>query len=258
MKENTKFEIDGDICAVECDFCDAFLKVSDTQNEKCLVEFPDAKNINAGAKDGTIFISQRKRRLFSGKQTVLLGVPAHTVPDLKISAKNSNFEVSGGIYADFSLNAESGEVKISDCAFESLEIIGGDIDVKIINCTVKNGLYIKLDKGSVLAEDSFATRCEYRIRHGNVGLFDMTSKECVAETKKGNVTAQMHGSEEDFNYSVYSKDGTANRSDKQNDGAKYGVEVYSGEGNVVLEFNQPTDTPTVEEEQPTVEEKETN
>ncbi len=238
MKENIKFEVDGDISAVECDVCDAFLKIVGTQDEKCAAEFPDAKNVNAGAKDGTLFISQRKRKIFSGKQTVTLCVPAHTVPTLRFSAKNSNLEMSGGIYADFSLNAESGEVKISDCVFESLEIIGGDIDVKIINCTVKNRLYIKLDKGSILTEKSFATRCEYRIRHGNVGLIDTTAKECVVETRKGNVTAEMHGSEEDFNYSVQTKDGTANRSDKQSDGAKYGVEIYSGEGNVVLEFNQ--------------------
>lgn len=249
MKENIKFEVDGDISAVECDFYDAFLTVSGTQDEKCAAEFPDAKNVNAGAKDGTLLISQRKRRLFSGRQAVTLSVPAHTVPAVKFSAKNCNLKMTGGIYADFSLNAESGEVKISDCAFESLEIIGGDIDVKIINCTVRNALYIKLDKGSVLTENSFATRSEYRVRHGNVGLFDMTGKECVAETAKGNVTAEMHGAEEDFNYSVHTKDGTTNRYDKQNDGAKYSVEIYSGKGNVVLEFNQPSEPDITEQKE---------
>lgn len=249
MKENIKFEIDGDISAVECDVCDAFLKIKGTQDEKCAVEFPDAVNVNTGAKDGTLLISQRKRRLFSGKQTVALSVPAHSVPSFKLSAKCSNLEMSGGIYADFSLNAESGEVKISDCAFESLEIIGGDIAVKLINCTVKNAIYIKLDKGSVLTENSFATRCEYRIRHGNIGLFDMTGKECVAETEKGNVTAEMHGSEEDFSYSVLAKDGTANRSDKQSESAKYSVGIYSGKGNVVLEFNQQSEPPIADDKE---------
>lgn len=246
MKETIKFEVNGDISAVECDVYDAFLKITGAADEKCAAEFPRAKNVNAGATDGTLLISQRKRRLFSGRQKICLSVPAHIVPSLKLSAKYSDLGMSGGIYADFSLNAESGDIKISDCVFESLEIIGDDIDVRLINCTVKNGLYIKLDKGNLLTENSFATRCEYRIRTGNVGLFDMTCKECVAETEKGNVTAVIHGKEEDFNYTVLVKDGTANRSEKQEDGTKYTVDIFAGKGNVALDFNQ-TYQPEIED-----------
>lgn len=251
MKENIKFVIDGDISAVECDVFDAFIKIDGETDggtcEKCAAEFPDAKNVNAGASDGTLLISQRKRNLFSSKQKITLSVPAHIVPSLKMSAKYSALEMSGGIYADFSLNAESGDIKISDCVFESLEIIGGGINVTLKNCTVKNGLYIKLEKGNVLAENSFSTRCEYRVRSGNIGLYDITCKECVAEAEKGNVTAVIHGFEEDYNYTVLVKDGTANRTDKQTDGANYNVEIYAGEGNAVLDFSE-TKKPEIPEE----------
>lgn len=234
MKENI-FNVENDINTIECEFACADVSVEEAADGIFKIEYPAAKNVHIGSGESGLFINQKKR-LFGGKQRIKIFVPSHVIPSIKINGKSFDFLISGGIYGELNLNADRSNVYLSSCVFENVGISGGEINATLDCATLKSGLLFSADKGEVLAENTFSTRAEFRLKRGNVGLVNLNCRECTFEAEQGNMTATMAGSEEDFNTSLITKEGTVNRESAKRDGAENTFQAYAGKGNIVLDF----------------------
>lgn len=237
MKDKNLFTVDTDIAVIECDLTNAELFVEQSPDGKFAVEYPAAKNVYIASGDNGIIIRQRKRTLFNKLgQTIKIFVPAHTVPSFSINARACGLYIEKGIYGQLVINADDGKVNLSDCVFESAEITGGGVDAHLYGATVKNNLYLIADKGELLAENTFATRVECRLKRGNIGLVNAACKDSSFDVRKGNITVTLAGAEENFNTSLVTNEGTVNRESAKHDGAAGTFQAHSGKGNIVLDF----------------------
>ena len=237
MKEKfLKFIVDTDVTAIECDFNCANVTFSEAPDGNFVVEYPNAKNISVASGGNSIIISQAKRSLFKfRKQDIKIYVPNHTVPSVRLSGKNYSACVSGGIYGDFYVTAESGAVNLDGCSFKSAEIVGGDIDAHLSDATVKGNLSVYLERGNILAENTFALYFECRVTRGNMGLVNLNCKDSAFDTLKGNISASLKGDAENYNIDLIVGEGTANRESSQS-AAENSFHAYTKKGNVVLDF----------------------
>ena len=240
MKEKIlNFSVDTDVNSIECDLYCAHLTLAPASDGNLTVEYPDCKNVNAGCGDGTLIINQHRRKLFRHKkQAIKIYVPEHTVPALRITGKHLAVEISDGIYGELSLTADDGDAYLSGGSFGEAEITGGDVSVYLSGVTVKGGLVIKIDRGNVLSENSFATRCECRAARGNIGQVNLNCKDSSFDTQKGNITASLSGSASGFNTDLFTKEGTVNRESQKPDGAEGNFHAYTKKGNIVLDFEK--------------------
>lgn len=238
MKEKIlNFSVDTDVNSIECDLYCAHLTLAPAGDGKLTVEYPDCRNVNAGFGEGTLIINQHKRKFFAHKkQEIKICVPEHTVPALKITGRHLAVEISDGIYGELDLTADDGAVNLSGGSFCEAEITGGDVAVYLSGVTVKGGLIIKIDRGNMLAENTFATRCECRAARGNIGQVNLSCKDSSFDTQKGNITAKLSGSASDFNTDLFTKEGTVNRESQKPDGAEGSFHAYTKKGNIVLDF----------------------
>ena len=238
MKEkNYIYTVENDVNSIELNLKNASVEICCAEDEKFYTEYPNAKNIYAANDENGIIIHQGKRGLFAkSMQNIKIFVPAHTVPSVKIFGKNVQLNVNKGIYGELTLTAEDANANLSDCVFESTEISGGDIDVHVAGATVKSGLIFQSDKGDLLAENTFFKRAEVRVKRGNIGIVNVSCKDCAFDTQKGNITVSLADSENSFNTSLISHEGTVNRESATNDGADGNLRAYTKKGNIVLDF----------------------
>lgn len=238
MKEKTlNFSVDTDVNSIECDLYCAHLTLAAAKDGKLSVEYPQRKNVNVGSGDGTVLIKQHRRAILGHKkQNIVICVPEHTVPALKIFGKHLSVEITGGFYDELNLIYDDGTVRVSGCSFKSAEIAGGDASVYLNDVTVKGNLTIQIDRGNVLAENTFATRCECRAARGNIGQVNLNCKDGSFDTQKGNITASLSGCAKDFNTDLITQEGTVNRDSDKPDGADGNFHAYTKKGNIVLDF----------------------
>ncbi|MDE6691601.1 MAG: DUF4097 domain-containing protein [Clostridia bacterium] len=248
MKEkNYIYTVENDVNSIELNLKNANVEICGATDERFYTEYPNAKNIFAANDENGIIIHQGKRGLFAkSMQNIKIFVPAHTVPSVKIYGKNVQLNINKGIYGELTLSAEDANATLSDCVFESAEISGGDIDVHVAGATVKSGLIFQSDKGDVLAENTFFKRAEVRVKRGNIGIVNVNCKDCAFDTQKGNITVSLAGSENSFNTSLISHEGTVNRESATSDGADGNFHAYTKKGNIVLDFiDEPQIAPEI-------------
>ncbi len=231
------FEITSDVTEVECELTDARLSVCASDDGTFRAEFSTARGVNVGYGESSLVIHTRKRPFYDRtRPEIKLYVPAYVVPSLTVRGKRADFSVDKGIYGDLTVNLQSGSVSVCACALKSAEIYGGDAAVKVSDATAKGNLIVQLEHGNILSENTFACRAELRVKCGNVGCVNLNCKEGVTEAGEGNVSASLAGKEEDYNLNVLAKAGTANLASKQSESATKTFQIYSGKGNVMLEF----------------------
>ena len=246
MKEKLYvYDVETDVNSIEINVTNATVEICEAENEKFYLEYPNTKNIFAANTENGIIIHQGKCGIFiRPHQTIKVFVPAHTVPSIKISGKDVDLIVKNGIYGEFNLSAEDGSAALYGCVFESAEILSGNIKVHVADATVKSGLVLQADKGDVLAENTFFKRAEVRVKRGNIGIVNVNCKDCAFDTQKGNITASLAGCESDFNTSVVTREGTANRESAAVNDADGTFHAYTKKGNIVLDFTgEPQVTP---------------
>ncbi len=236
MKEKIfYYDVQDDVTDVECDLCDATVKVSVSEDGKFCVKLSKTENISIGNSESALYISQKRKR---GRQQIEICVPQYVVPSIRLSGKRCGLEVNGGLYGEIKLAAESGKASVCDCAFESLEIIGGDLQATVSRATARTGLFIQLDKGDAIAENVFAPRAECRTKKGNLGFVNLNCKESMFETGKGNITATVTGDKDSFSTTLLAKVGTVSSSGEPREGAERTVQAYAEKGNIMLDFAQ--------------------
>lgn len=246
MKEkNYIYSVESDVNSIELNLKNANVEICEAADEKFYMEYPNAKNIYAANDESGIILHQGKSGLFSKpQQNIKIYVPAHTVPSVKIYGKNVDVHIDGGIFGELTLSVEDGSANLSDCVFDSAEISGGDFNMHVAGATIKSGLIFQSDKGDVLAENTFLNRAEVRVKRGNIGVVNVSCKDCAFDTQKGNITASLAGNEENFNTSLITHEGTLNRESCANEGADGNFHAYTKRGNIVLDFiDEPTFTP---------------
>ncbi len=238
MKEkNYIYTVETDVNSIEINATNATVEIFEAADEKFYTEYPNTKNISAANDENGIFMHQGKCAFFiKPHQEIKIFVPAHTVPSIKISGGSINLNVKCGIYGELNFAAEDGSADLNGCVFESAEILGGNIDVHIADATVKSGLVIQADKGDVLAENTFFMRAEARVKRGNIGIVNVSCKDCAFDTQKGNITASLSGCENEFNTSLIAREGTVNRESAAISGADGSFHAYTKKGNIVLDF----------------------
>ncbi len=238
MKErNYIYSVETDITLIELNLTNAGVEIYGNADGRFYAEYPNTKNIYAANDENGIIIHQGKCGIFiKPYQNIKIFVPAHTVPSVKISGKKVNVYLKSGIYGDFMFNAEEGDVSLIDCVTQSAEISGGAINFHIADSTVKNGLLIQTDRGDTLAENSFFTRAEGRIKRGNIGAVNLTCKDCAFDTQKGNIMASLVGSEGNYDISLLTREGMSNRENAINGDAEFRFHAYTKKGNIVLDF----------------------
>ena len=242
MKEkNICFNVESDVNRIECDFVNADVSIEVSQDNVLKIEYGGAKNVHIGNGESGLIISQKKR-LFCGRQRFKIFVPAYVIPSVAVNGKHVDFFVSGGvsdgIFGELSLNIDSGNIYLSSSVFESVAINGDEINASLDCATVKGDLYLRIVKGDVLAENTFATHCECRLDRGNIGLVNFDCKNSSFDTQEGNVTANLSGNAENFNCELIAREGTVNRESSLKSGAEGTFHAYAKKGNIVLDFTE--------------------
>lgn len=237
MKPINTFSVKTDVTNIEIDAVHADVTVIQATDGTFKVEYPASKNISVGSSQDCVILSQSKFPLSRWRtQSICVHVPSHTVPNIKIHAKNCNLTVQGGIYGELACTLGDGTVKLFDALFSSVEVAGDGADFRASGITVKNNVYLQLEKGNVLAEHTFATRTDCKVKRGNVGLVAVSCKECALNTYRGNVTATLVGSEGEYSTTLITREGTVNREGVNREGAGKSFLAYAEKGNIVLEF----------------------
>ncbi|MCM1439117.1 MAG: DUF4097 domain-containing protein [Roseburia sp.] len=238
MKEkNFIYTVETDVNLIELNLFNAALEICEAEGDRFYVEYPNAKNIFAANDENGIIIHQGKSGfLLKPKQDIKIFVPAHTVPSLKICGRDVDLLVKNGIYGELNLSADDGTAALYGCVFESVEILGGNIDVHFADATIKSGLNVQADKGEILAENTFITRAEARVKRGNIGIVNVSCKDCAFDTQRGNITASLKGCKEQFTTSIVTREGTVSRESEANAGAEGVFHAYTKKGNIVLDF----------------------
>ena len=241
------YSVETDVNSIEINVTNATVEICEAGDEKFYLEYPNTKNIFAANNENGIIIHQGKCGiLIRPHQNFKIFVPAHTVPSLKVCGKDVDLIVKHGIYGEFNFSAENGNAELYGCVFESAEILGGAINVHVADATVKCGLVLQADKGDVLAENTFFKRAEVRVKRGNIGIVNVSCKDCAFDTQKGNITASLAENEDEFNTSVVAREGTSNRESTAKCGADGNFHAYTESGNIVLDFTgEPQITPEV-------------
>lgn len=251
MKANEIFSVNTDVTDIEISAVHADVTVIEAQDGAFKVEYPAGKNISVGSSGDGVILSQGKFPLSRWRaQKITVHVPSHTVPDVKVHAKCCNLTVQGGIYGELSCTLGDGTVRLTDALFSSVEITGDGADVSASGITVKGNFYLQLEKGNVLAEHTFATRADCKVKRGNIGLATVSCKECAFNTDRGNITATVVGNESDYSTTLITREGTVNREGVQREGAEGSFLAYAEKGNIVLEFAE-RDVPLPQTDQPT-------
>ncbi len=237
MKENNFYYIEDDINTIECTLTIADVVIEEAQDGKLTVTYPDAANIRVGNNKDELVLFQDKRTIFTrAPQKFKISVPTHTVPAIRINGKHVTLRVVNGIYGDLYFGAEDGAISLSDSVFGDVEISGGDVQSSIAGATVKGNLSVNIDRGNAAVESSFAKRAEFRIKRGNIGMFNVSCRDCAFDVRKGNITASLAGKEETFNTTLLAQDGIVNRESAKHDGASGNLSACAGRGNITLDF----------------------
>lgn len=238
MKEKIlNYTVETDVTDINCDLQNATVIIAEAADGIFRVEYPHCDDISIGNGENSIFIVQRKRGLFfQAAKKIVISVPAHTVPSVKINGKNCALEIAEGIYGQLCINADGANINLCDCALESAEISGGEVNARVYGATVKGTLLVQAERGNLLIENAFAKRAECRIKRGNIGLVNLNCKDCAFDTRKGNINAAITGAEEKFNTTIVTREGTANRASAKRDGADGAFQAYADRGNIMLEF----------------------
>lgn len=236
MKEKNKiFVIESDVNSIECELANADLNLEVSKDDVFKVEYANSKNVHIGNGESGLIISQKKR-LFGGKQRFKICVPSYVLPSVTVNGKHVDFLISDGIFGELNLNIDSGNIYLSSGVFESAAISGNDINATVDCSTIKSDLFLRIENGSVLTENTFATHCECRLNSGNIGLVNFDCKDSFFETQNGNVMASLSGCEENFTYEIISREGTTNRENSVKIDAEGEFHACTQKGNVVLDF----------------------
>lgn len=231
-----KLEATAEISEVCCDLSDAYLNVCASDDKQLKVVFPDAKNVSVAVGDNQLIINQSKQLFALCKQRITVYVPTHVLPDLKILGKRTLITLSDGIFGDLSANILCGKLNVTNCSFASAEVLCGDTDAHISDSTVKGNLFLQIEKGELLAENSFVLRADCNLKNGNMGLINLSGNDFSFESAKGNITLTIVGTEDEYNSTIRIKCGTSNRESTQNEGAQKSVKAFTEKGNVMLDF----------------------
>ena len=237
MKNRATFSVETDVLSIEIDAVNADIAIGESGDGTFRLEYPKTRNISAGASDDSVILNQNKYPLSNWKrQKISIFIPAHTVPDIKIHAKTCSLNIKGGIYAELALTIGDGKVKLGDAMFSGAQISGESADVTLNNVTVKGTLFLQVDKGNVLAENTFATRADCKVKRGNIGMASVNCRDCAFNTDRGNITATVVGSEQSFNTTLIAREGILNRESTKHEGADGNFQAYADKGNIVLDF----------------------
>lgn len=242
MSKKTRFyNVESDIASVSFDVLNADVIVRAANDSTLGLETERAVNLWIANSDGQLIIKQGKR-LFTGvrkKQKIILFVPEHLIPSLSIYAKEANFAVEGGRFADLDFYAERGALELNDTVFDGVNIKGGDITMKANSITVKNSLICAIRSGETVLENCFAIHTECRNKHGNVGVVNLNCKDSLFEAEHGNVTATVLGDKKDFNLTFNVKEGTCNLQSELDKDCPNALKAFAYDGNVFVDFIQP-------------------
>ncbi|MGN0806445.1 MAG: DUF4097 family beta strand repeat-containing protein [Candidatus Coproplasma sp.] len=231
-----KLEAAAEINEIFCSLYDASLNVIASEDKQLKVTFPDCKNVSVAVGEKRLIINQSKRLIPIGRQIVTVSVPTHVVPSLSITGNRISVSLVEGIFGDLSLNGVCGELSLINSSFASVEVVSGDICAHLSETTVKESLYMQIEKGQLLAENSFAFRADCHLKHGNMGLINLSGGDFTFETENGNITLTLAGAEEEYNTLLRVKSGTSNKPSTQNEGAQKTVKAFSENGNVLIDF----------------------
>ncbi|MGN1060931.1 MAG: hypothetical protein ACI4QN_04285 [Candidatus Coproplasma sp.] len=231
-----KLEPTAEINEVCLSLYDARLEVIASEDKQLKVILPDSKNVNVGVGENKLIINQAKRLISFGKQAITVCIPAHVVPDVKILGNRTSASFVGGIFGDLNLNGVCGELIVNDCSFASMEAVSGVLNAHLSDTTVKENLYLRIEKGQLLAENSFASIADCRLSAGNMGLINLSGNDFTFETETGNITLTLYGAEDEYNTAVRVKSGTSNKKSAQNEGAQKTIKAFTDSGNVMIDF----------------------
>lgn len=243
-QENSNYAATGEITALNCDVYDAILTISCHDQKTATAEYPPAKNVFVGEKDGALYIRQSRRSLFSKKQQLInICLPEHVLCDINLCGQKPSVGVSSGIYGTVSANLDGGDLTLCACDIAEFEMADGGANIRGANirfnrATVKGGLIARIRSGNIIAENTFAMRAECKVGKGNIGFSNFTCKNCGLETTKGNICAILNGDEKDFSASIVSKYGTVNKESFINENASGKIRAYAERGGITLEFSE--------------------
>lgn len=231
-----KLEATAEINEICCDLYDATLNVTVSDGKELKVILPDCKNVNIAVGEKRLIINQAKRLIPIGKQTITVFVPTHVVPALNITGTRAQVSVDGGIFADLNLNGICGELNLTSCAFASVQVASGKLNLHFSETTVKQNLLLQIESGQLIAENFFALVADCRLKSGNMGFINLSGSDFTFETESGNITLTLAGCKEEYNTLIRVKNGTSNRPSTQSEGANKSVKAFSENGNVLLDF----------------------
>ncbi len=231
-----KLEATAEINEVCCDLSDAGLNICASDDKQLKIIYPDCNNVSIAVGENRLIINQAKHTQLFGRQCITVYIPAHIVPDVKLLGKRALISFTGGIYGDLSVNGICGKLNAVNCVFASAELICGDLDLHLSDTTVKDNLFMQLEKGQLLAENSFMLRADCHLKNGNMGLVNLSGKDLTFETAKGNITLTLTGAEDEYNSTIRVRSGTSNKESAQNEGAQKSVKAITDSGNIMLDF----------------------
>ena len=239
MKNKTiEYTAADDVNAIVCDLSDAELRVIPAQENELKITCKNPKGLHISRNEAVLTMKQCTRtHIFKTKKIIIeLSIPDHILPDITVSAKACNVNITGGIYGQFTLSGDKCAVQFAECSFTACELTGVTLSTFFNGVTVKNTLVVKCGAGDIIWENSFASCTECRVKRGNIGLSGFNCKTGFMEAENGNVAARLNGEESEYNLGLLIKEGTSNRESVQREGAARSFKAYSAKGNIAIDF----------------------
>ena len=232
------FKTKNDVIRIDCELISCAVEICGADD--CLrIEKSKHSHIKLTESGGIVKIKQTRKPYFR-KAELKIFVPAFCVPDLAVVFTSGTVSISNGIYGDLRVKAHEADINLSHSSFVNADLNCENIRLQCNDVSVRNALDCAAVNGEAIIDDSFCTRPDLRFKSGGMGITRLKCLTGYFSADCGSISLNLKGFKEDYAVSPFTKYGTCNCPDT--DGGKYSVKVYTGTGNIIIDFTDKKET----------------
>ncbi|MDE6597923.1 MAG: DUF4097 domain-containing protein [Clostridia bacterium] len=239
MKTKTiTFKTKNDIIKIDCELISCAVEICGSDD--CLhIEKSKHSHIRVSENGGIVKIRQTRKPFFK-KAELKIYIPAFCVPDLAVVLNGGTVSITRGIYGDLCIKSHEADINLSHCSFVNADLNCENIRLHCKDVSVRNALDCTAVNGEAIVDDSFCMQPDLRFKSGAMGITRLKCRNGYFSADCGSISLNLKGYKEDYSISSFTKYGTCNCPDTN--GGKYGVKVYTGTGNIIIDFTDKKET----------------
>ncbi len=229
------FKTNNDVVKIDCNllYCDVIIRGTDENG--FYIGKSRFSSVKITEHAGTVFIKQTRKPMFK-KSELKIYVPAFCIPDIVVMLNKGTLCVSEGIYGDLRVKATEAKVALIRSSFVNADLNCTALKLQCHDISVRNSLDCTAASGESVIDNSFFTKSDIRFKDGDMGITRLKLHSGYFSAENGSISLNLKGAKEDYAVNALPRHGTCNYTGDAC--GKYGVKVYTGTGNIIIDFTE--------------------